>query len=172
MSGNNVWPQIFKKSPKFTLFGLFNEPLSTQNINVARFSHNVEWYFFCDFQTPCVGVVVSAMCLKRQDTYVDSYLINMVRACCNFMTSWIMYFSSVIFYYFLQSDFARNSSHRSHRSLTTASGPLLRFSGRTLIYLVGQVECSITRLLDSIVSIFSLLGSTQARVRYSWVLVE
>ena len=25
--------------------------LSTQNLNVARFARNVEWYFFCDFQT-------------------------------------------------------------------------------------------------------------------------
>ena len=31
------------------------------------------------------------MCLKRQDTYVDSYLINMVRACV--VISWVMYFS-------------------------------------------------------------------------------
>ena len=25
--------------------------LSTQNVNVARFARNVEWDFFCDFQT-------------------------------------------------------------------------------------------------------------------------
>ena len=31
------------------------------------------------------------MCLKRQDMYVDSYLINMVRACV--VISWVMYFS-------------------------------------------------------------------------------
>ena len=34
--------QIFKNSP------------NTQNVNVARFARNVEWYFFCDFQTPCI----------------------------------------------------------------------------------------------------------------------
>ena len=28
--------------------------MSTQNVNVARFARNVEWDFFCDFQTPCV----------------------------------------------------------------------------------------------------------------------
>ena len=27
--------------------------MSTQNVNVARFARNVEWDFFCDFQTPC-----------------------------------------------------------------------------------------------------------------------
>ena len=26
--------------------------MSTQNVNVARFARNVEWDFFCDFQTP------------------------------------------------------------------------------------------------------------------------
>ena len=29
--------------------------MSTQNVNVARFARNVEWGFFCDFQTPCKG---------------------------------------------------------------------------------------------------------------------
>ena len=45
--------QVFKNSPKWTIFGLFNELLSTQNVNVARFARNVEWDFFCDFRTPC-----------------------------------------------------------------------------------------------------------------------
>ena len=27
--------------------------MSTQSVNVARFARNVEWDFFCDFQTPC-----------------------------------------------------------------------------------------------------------------------
>ena len=38
--------------PKLTIFGIFNELLSTQNVNVARFARNIEWDFFCDFQTP------------------------------------------------------------------------------------------------------------------------
>ena len=29
--------------------------MSTQNVNIAR---NVEWDFFCDFQTPCMMCVV------------------------------------------------------------------------------------------------------------------
>ena len=41
---------IFKKSSKLTLFGIFNELLSTQNVNVARFARNVEWDIFCYFQ--------------------------------------------------------------------------------------------------------------------------
>ena len=45
--------QIFKKSPKLTIF---NELLSTQNVNVARFARNVKWDFFCDFQPLCIDV--------------------------------------------------------------------------------------------------------------------
>ena len=55
-STHSVW-----KSPKMShfnfsilpFFGIFNELLSTQNVNVACFARNVEWDFFCDFQTPC-----------------------------------------------------------------------------------------------------------------------
>ena len=43
---------VFKNSPKLTIFGIFNELLSTQIINVARFARNVECDFFRDFQTP------------------------------------------------------------------------------------------------------------------------
>ena len=48
--------QVFKNSPKLTIFGIFNQLLSTQNVNVARFARNVEWYFSCDFQTPWPSV--------------------------------------------------------------------------------------------------------------------
>ena len=34
--------QIFKNSSKLTIFGLFNELLSTQYVNVDRFARNVE----------------------------------------------------------------------------------------------------------------------------------
>ena len=51
--------QIFKNSPKWTILGIFNKLLSTQNVNVARFAHNVEWDFFCDFQTPCPRLLFS-----------------------------------------------------------------------------------------------------------------
>ena len=34
--------QLFKNSPKLTRFGIFDELLSTQNVNVARFVRNVE----------------------------------------------------------------------------------------------------------------------------------
>ena len=33
---------IFQKIAKLTIFGIFNELLSTQNVNVARFARNVE----------------------------------------------------------------------------------------------------------------------------------
>ena len=41
----------FKKSPKLTIFWRFYEFLSNQNVNIARFARNVEWDFFCNFQT-------------------------------------------------------------------------------------------------------------------------
>ena len=52
-SGNTFWPkfQVFKNSPKGTIF---EKLLSTQNVNVACFARNVEWDFFCDFQTPWI----------------------------------------------------------------------------------------------------------------------
>ena len=34
--------QVFKNSPKWTIFGIFNSLLSTQNVDVARFACNVE----------------------------------------------------------------------------------------------------------------------------------
>ena len=33
------------------IFGISNSILSTQNVYVARFARNIEWDFFCDFQT-------------------------------------------------------------------------------------------------------------------------
>ena len=34
--------QVFKNSSKWTIFGIFNQLLSTQNVNVVRFARNVE----------------------------------------------------------------------------------------------------------------------------------
>ena len=45
--------QIFKNSPKWPLFGIFNQLLSTQNGNIARFARNVKCDFLGDFQTLC-----------------------------------------------------------------------------------------------------------------------
>ena len=44
LSGNNVWPQASRchKLAKLTIFGIFNERLSAQNVNVARFARNIE----------------------------------------------------------------------------------------------------------------------------------
>ena len=44
--------EVFKNSPKLTIFGIFNELLNIQND--ARFARNVEWDIFCDFQTLCI----------------------------------------------------------------------------------------------------------------------
>ena len=37
--------RFFKNPPKVTIFGIFNELLSNQNVNVAHFARNVEWDF-------------------------------------------------------------------------------------------------------------------------------
>ena len=47
--------QDFQKLVKLTIFGIFDELLSTQNVNVARFARNVECDFFCGFQTLWYG---------------------------------------------------------------------------------------------------------------------
>ena len=53
LSGNTNWPkvEVFKDSPKLTIFGIFCILLFTQNVNIARFARNVEWNSFLDFQT-------------------------------------------------------------------------------------------------------------------------
>ena len=42
--------QVFKNSPNWVFYGIFNQLLSTQNVNVARFARNVEWDFFAKIQ--------------------------------------------------------------------------------------------------------------------------
>ena len=60
--------QVFKYSPKLTIFGIFSELLSTQNVNVARYARNVEWDFFCDFQTLCdLGPFSALICESAFD---------------------------------------------------------------------------------------------------------
>ena len=54
--------QAFKNSPKWTMFSIFNQFLSTQNVNVARLARNVECDLFYDFQTLwCSVVLVSCL---------------------------------------------------------------------------------------------------------------
>ena len=57
LSGNTVWPQAsgFQKLAKMDHFWAF-----IINVNVARFARNVEWDFFCDFQTLWVGQKVQS----------------------------------------------------------------------------------------------------------------
>ena len=67
---------FFKNSPKLTIFGIFNELLSTQNVNVARFARNIECDFFGDFQT-----------LWRRETLVPqqfSFRANIVKIDLNY----------------------------------------------------------------------------------------
>ena len=56
----NVSFDIFKISSRLMIFGISNSILSTQNVYVARFARNIEWDFFCDFQTLCIF-----LCFKR-----------------------------------------------------------------------------------------------------------
>ena len=72
LSGNTVWPQSsdFQKHAKLTIFGIFNELLSTQNVNIARFARNVEWDILSDFQT---------MCLKQDLVYATLQKLSHLR---------------------------------------------------------------------------------------------
>ena len=46
--------QVFKNSPKWTIFGIFNELLSSQKVNESRFAPNVEWDFIMIFNLRAV----------------------------------------------------------------------------------------------------------------------
>ena len=48
-----IFHQFCRSFPKLTIFGVFNELLSTQNVDVARFARNDECDFFVICQTPC-----------------------------------------------------------------------------------------------------------------------
>ena len=54
LSGNTVFkhPSVFfsKTRQKWTIFGIFNELLFIQNVNVARFARYAEWDFFGIFK--------------------------------------------------------------------------------------------------------------------------
>ena len=66
---------------QFFNFGIFNELLSTQNVNVARFARNVEWDFFCDFQTLWSSMV-------RQDNQYLGRFSMWVGKISGFMIGW------------------------------------------------------------------------------------
>ena len=55
LSGNFVWVLFsgFQKLAKLVIFGIFNELLSTHNVNVAHFARNNECDFLGDFETLC-----------------------------------------------------------------------------------------------------------------------
>ena len=85
LSGNTVWRklQVFKNSSKLTIFGIYNQLLATQNVNVARFARNVDWDFFCDFQTPCTYVTYTVVDLVNViEGYAVLSRVDMTR-CCN-----------------------------------------------------------------------------------------
>ena len=75
--------QVFKNSPKWIIFGIFNELLSTQHVNVARFARNIEYDFFCDFQTLCdwffflsFYIVFQVQCLLGHSTLFTTSIKN------------------------------------------------------------------------------------------------
>ena len=79
--------QFFKNSPKWTILGIFNQVLSTQNVYVARFARNVEWDFFCDFQTPCMGTKVCCNILpnvyRKRSNVVSTRLLLLTCLLCH-----------------------------------------------------------------------------------------
>ena len=69
---------MFENQPKcrisvfqfWPFFGIFNELLSTQNVNIARFARNVEWDILSNFQT---------MCLKQDLVYATLQKLSHLR---------------------------------------------------------------------------------------------
>ena len=55
--------------PNWPFFGIFNEFLSTQNLNVARFARKVVCDFFFNFQTPWFYVIEQIFTLKWNRYY-------------------------------------------------------------------------------------------------------
>ena len=71
LSGNTVWPQTHQNEH----FCIFNILLSTQNVDLTRFACNVEWGFFCDFQTLCYGFSINL-----KDCFNCEIVITMIRS--------------------------------------------------------------------------------------------
>ena len=69
LSGNTV-SSDFQKHAKLTIFGIFNELLSTQNVNIARFARKFECDILSDFQT---------MCLKQDLVYATLQKLSHLR---------------------------------------------------------------------------------------------
>ena len=55
---------------KLAIFSIFNELLSTQNVNIARFARNVEWDILSDFYP---------MCLKQDLVYATLQKLSHLR---------------------------------------------------------------------------------------------
>ena len=88
LPGNTVWPQAsgFQKLAKIDIFWHFLLPLlSTQNVNVARSARNVEWDFFCDFQTPCIRCIFEEPKSIRLDIWISRSFKTKIR---NLFISW------------------------------------------------------------------------------------
>ena len=62
--------QVFKNFPNWPIFLYFWWTFFTQNVNVVRFARNVEWDFFCDFQTLC------CFKLQKEDQSKGSLKLN------------------------------------------------------------------------------------------------
>ena len=67
LSGNTVWPQL-------------------KNVNVARFARNVEWDFFCDFQTQWIAIPLPKLqqyCLILPRIHKKHLLIEFLSGVCS-----------------------------------------------------------------------------------------
>ena len=67
--------QVFKKSPKWTFFGIFYQLLFTQNVNVARFARNVECDLFLWFsKTVQKSSKINVFRLVKKELFFVSFL--------------------------------------------------------------------------------------------------
>ena len=83
--------------------GIFNLLLSIQNVSIARFDRNVEWDFFCDFQTPCTVpcMVFFYICqewMERRSQFHFAFLTNIDKKAVNPVVFLSIGFKSITYF--------------------------------------------------------------------------
>ena len=102
--------QFIKNSPKLSIFGIFNEFLSTQNVNAARFARNIECDFFVIFNHCAYVSSLKAVCLLPNHCIIASQLsklwngrsvnfsLSFVLTIMSWKWIWFSYYFSAWFY--------------------------------------------------------------------------
>ena len=87
--------------------------MSTQNVNVARFARNLDWDFFCDFQTPCSTFIMSFTTkndVKQSAAANATTTQNVVNGISKFCFVWLTTDDDILNCWFWVNTRERNSS--------------------------------------------------------------